>query len=245
MEVQMSAKISAARAAAFLKALGESGNQTLAAERAKVSRSWVVLHRGRDADFDAAVKRACLDFARHERERRKWKGASPAPPAGWRYLDGHQLVVRGTGGAGGGKRVQIARARLHQWDPAVEDRFLAALASTCNAKAACAAAGMSPASAYGHRQRWPGFARRWDEAIEIGSDRLEFSLIEAADNLFSGVDVPTELAISEMTAAQAVQLLQLHRAAARGGGRRPGRRRADRPVRAGRAGDGERGGAGP
>ena len=33
----MSAKISAARRSAFLKALEETGNQTLAAERAKVS----------------------------------------------------------------------------------------------------------------------------------------------------------------------------------------------------------------
>ena len=35
-----------------------------------------------------------------------------------------QLVVRGTGGTGGGKRVQIARARLKQWSPRVEERFL-------------------------------------------------------------------------------------------------------------------------
>ena len=48
----MSKKITATRCAAFLKALAETGNQTLAAERAKVSRSWVVLHRGRDAAFD-------------------------------------------------------------------------------------------------------------------------------------------------------------------------------------------------
>ena len=59
----MSAKISASRRAAFLKALGETGNQTLSAERAKVSRSWVTAQRARDAGFDGAV-RAAIEAAR-------------------------------------------------------------------------------------------------------------------------------------------------------------------------------------
>jgi hypothetical protein len=56
----MSKKISAARAAAFLKAVQETGHQTLAAERAKVSRSWVLVHRKREPGFEAAVQKACL-----------------------------------------------------------------------------------------------------------------------------------------------------------------------------------------
>ena len=51
----MSRKTSPARRAAFLKALSETGNQTIAAERAKVSRSWVQLHRSTDPAFDADV----------------------------------------------------------------------------------------------------------------------------------------------------------------------------------------------
>ena len=59
--------------------------------------------------------------------------------------------MRGTGGAppagagqARGRRVQIARARVKQWTPRVEDRFLATLAATCNVKAACAEVRMTP-----------------------------------------------------------------------------------------------------
>lgn len=127
----MSAKISAARRAAFLKALRETGNQTIAHERAKVSRSWVQLHRSTDpqfkADVAAAVAGARADLSRADGRR---------PPSGWGFLDGEELVVKGSGGSGGGRRVQIARARVKQWTPRIEDRFLATLGATCNVKAA-------------------------------------------------------------------------------------------------------------
>jgi hypothetical protein len=225
----MSKKISATRAAAFLKALGESGNQTLAAERAKVSRSWVLLHRRRDPGFDAAVQAACLDFARHERARREENGeASNKPPAAWRYMDGHQLVVRGTGdGYGGNRRVQVARARLKGWDPRTEDRFLEALAATCNVRAACAAVELSVASAYMHRYRWPAFARRWDDTVTIASERIEEGLLQAAANLYSSDEVPVDVPITDMTAEHALGLLR-HFVGTRTP--RPGRR-PGRPVR--------------
>ena len=44
----MTAKFSQPRGEAFLAALRETGNRTLAAERAKVSQSWVQLHRSSD-----------------------------------------------------------------------------------------------------------------------------------------------------------------------------------------------------
>lgn len=47
----MTAKFGEARRRAFLAALRETGNQTLAAERAKVSRSWVQSHRANDPAF--------------------------------------------------------------------------------------------------------------------------------------------------------------------------------------------------
>ena len=150
----MTRKFSQARREAFLAALRETGNRTLAAERAKVSRSWVSLHRRSDAEF----RRACEEAVREAKER---LAAHPdrEPPTGWGFLDGEELVVRGTGGSGGGKRVQIARARLRQWSPRVEERFLTALTATCNVRAACAEVGMTPASAYAHRGRWANFAR--------------------------------------------------------------------------------------
>jgi len=195
----MSHKISAARRAAFLEALAETGNQTIAAERAKVSRSWVCLHRAADPAFDAAV-RAAIESAKA-----RLRGSDGrAPPSGWGFLDGEELVVKGTGGsalrdaAGAapqderkkGRRVQIARARLKQWTPRIEERFLAALGATCNVKAACAEVGMSASSAYEHRKRWPAFARRWDEAVKLGCIQLEFALVAYCCNPFSVPDPP-------------------------------------------------------
>jgi hypothetical protein len=220
----MTRKFGQARKAAFLAALRETGNRTIAAERAKVSQSWVQLHRSSDPEF----KRAC-DQAREEakavlRQAQHERGNGCAPPSGWGFLDGEELVVKGTGGAGGGKRVQIARARLKQWSPRVEERFLAALAATCNVKAACAEVGLTPASAYNHRNRWPRFAERWNEAIEIGYVQLECGLIETAGNLFSS-DGPVEVGpIREMTAGHAIHLLHMHKHQVHRIGKRPGLR---------------------
>lgn len=58
----MSRKFSEARLAAFLKAVEETGNQTIAAERAKVSRSWVTMTHRADPEFDAAVREALDRF---------------------------------------------------------------------------------------------------------------------------------------------------------------------------------------
>ena len=138
-------------------------------------------------------------------------GDSRAPPSGWGFLDGAELVVRGTNG----RRVQIGRARLTQWTARVEARFLAVLSSTCNVKAACAEVGMYPPSAYFHRKRWPAFARRWDEAIATGVTRLEFALLENGCNLFSHPEQPPAVAMTGMTADHAIHLLQMHRRTAR------------------------------
>lgn len=216
----MHKKITATRQAAFLKALAETGNQTLAAERAKVSRSWVLLHRKRDAGFDAAVREACAGFARRERD-------GTRPPRGWGHLDGVALVVRGTGdGIGGRRRVQIARARLKQWDAPTEDRFLHVLAATCNVKAACAAVGLTQTSAYEHRKRWPAFGERWDMVVMVSSERIECSLLRAGHSLNASDAVPVDVPITGMTAEQALMTLRLYRQ-----GPRQGRHPAGRPPR--------------
>lgn len=220
----MTRKFGQARKRAFLAALRETGNQTLAAERAKVSRSWVQLHRSNDPEFKRACEEAVEAAKAALRRAQAERGDGCEPPAGWGFLDGEELVVKGTGGSGGGKRVQIARARLKQWSPRVEERFLAALGTTCNVKAACAEVGLTPASAYNHRNRWPRFAERWDEAIEIGYVQLECGLIETAGNLFS-CDGPVEVGpIRGMTADHAIHLLHMHKHQVHRLGRRPGRR---------------------
>lgn len=216
----MTARMSASRRNAFLKALGETGNFTISAERAKVSRSWVLLHRKRDAGFDAECREA-VEKARQSFDRLRTSGGKQ-PPHGWGFLDGEELVVRGSGGSGGGRRVQIARARLHQWTPRIEDRFLATLAATCNVSAAMAEVGMSKGSTYSHRRRWPGFARRWDEAVKEGYARIEIALVENGCNLFSSPELPPAMKITGMTADHAIHLLHMHKREAKGIGGAPG-----------------------
>ena len=181
-----------------------------------VSVLWVQLHRTEDPAFRrevdeavAAAKAALRSLDKLGTQGRTGEGCRP--PSGWGFLDGEELVVKGTGGSGGGKRVQIARARLRQWSPRVEERFLAALGATCNVKAACAEVGLTAASAYGHRKRWRAFAERWDAAVEEGYMRLECGLVEAAGNFLSGEALPDPLPLREMTVAQAIHLLHMHK----------------------------------
>ncbi|MFN0116502.1 MAG: hypothetical protein ACKVPY_17670 [Paracoccaceae bacterium] len=233
----MSARFGASRRRAFLAALAQTGNQTLAAEAAKVSRSWVHKHRSAGPEFDMAC-RAAIAAARSHFEGLAASGeATRKPPARWAWLDGAELVVRGTGGSapasGGGPlrqaqggrergRPQIARARVKQWSPRAEARFLSALTASCNVKLACAEVGLTPASAYNHRHRWAGFARRWDEAVEVGYLQVEAGLIAATGSMFEGEELAEVAPLRAMTFAQAVHLLHMHKHAVRGIGKRPG-----------------------
>jgi hypothetical protein len=207
----MSRKTSTARREAFFRALGETGNRTIAAERAKVSQSWVTLHRAEEPEFRARMEAA---IAQAKARLRGARGVAPA--SGWGSLAGEELVVRG----GNGRRTQIARARLRQWTPRAEQRFLATLAATCNVKAACAAVGLTPASAYGHAGRWTGFAARWAEAVETGYLRIEAALLERGLGDAGPVDAGHP--IPPMTVAQAIHLLHMHKHEVRGVGKRPG-----------------------
>ncbi|CAA9526784.1 MAG: hypothetical protein AVDCRST_MAG31-1998 [uncultured Sphingomonas sp.] len=211
----MSKKFSAARERAFLRALEQSGNQTLSAEKAKVSRSWVKLHRKQDPAFDAACREAVAVAGRHLGE--LGSDAATKPPSGWRYLEGAELVVRSTRSG----QVRICRAKLQQWSPTAEKRFLAALASTCNVQAACAEVGMSVGSAYRHRKTWVAFARAWDEAVVAGYRHLESALVLAGRNLFSDGAPAVLSPITEMTAAQALHLLHMHKHHVHGVGKGP------------------------
>lgn len=214
----MTRKTSSARREAFFRALAETGNRTIAAERAKVSQSWVTLHRANDPEFrgriEAAVAEARAELA---------GAAGTAPASGWGSLDGEELVVRGTNG----RRTQIARARMKQWTPRVEARFLSVLAATCNVKAACAEVGLTAASAYGHAKRWQGFRERWREAVEIGFMRIEGAMLaHLSDSPFSGSGLDADAPMPPMTVDQAMHLLHMHKHEVRGIGGRPGTPRA-------------------
>jgi hypothetical protein len=146
------------------------------------------------------------------------------PPRGWGHLDGVELAVRGTRGGAGARRVQIARARLGDWSPAVERRFLDALGATCNVKAALAEVGKSKGSAYTHRKRWPAFARKWDDVIKEAYAALEIALLANAENLFSTPDYAPETVIRDMGVADAIHLLHMHKNKVLGIGGKPGQR---------------------
>jgi hypothetical protein len=212
----MTAKMSDRRRGAFLKALEVCGNQTLAAERVCVSRSWVCQERMRNPDFDAECRRVIASA------RERFRGAEGnRPPEGWGHLDGVELVVRGTNG----RRVQIARARAGQWTARCERRFLSVLAATGNAEAAYFAAGKSKGSAYSHRKRWAGFERQWGAAVAQSCVRLEFGLAAYAMNPFSAPDLPDPAPVS-MTPDQALHSLHMNKRRMFGLGKRTGRRGA-------------------
>ena len=233
----MSARMSPQRRAAFLKALSETGNITVSAERAKVSRSWVQLHRSIDAGFDSACRAAVAEA----RDRLSGHGER-RPPSGWGFAGGEELVVRGTGGARPstgsgqvtGRRVQVARARIKQWTPRVERRFLAMLLATANVTASCRAVGMTPASAFGHRSRWPRFAALWDAAVTEASHRIEMETVMGGVNFFSDTDLPDDVPVVPMTAAEAIHILHMTKNKTHGIGKAPGKRLAE-----GRGVDGE------
>lgn len=210
----MTAKMSAARKSAFLAALGASGNLTLAAERAGVSRSWVCKARREDAEFAAA----CREALAASFDRLRSSGAR-RPPSGWGHLDGIELVVRGSNA----RRCQIARARAGQIGPRTERRLLQVLGATCNGAAACAAAGVSKSAVRNHRQRWPAFEARWQRAVKQAWERIECGLIRNGQNLFSATEAPPDLPMPPMTFAQAIHLLHMHKHMALGLGKAPGR----------------------
>jgi hypothetical protein len=200
-----------ARRAAFLKALGKTGNYAVACEQAGVSRGWALKARREEARFDAACREAVAGAKARLVAAGAWaRGRSSG------HLDGVELVVRGTGGSGGGKRVQIARARAGQWGPRTEETFLQTLRWTCNVKASYEAVGMSKGSAYTHRRRRPEFARCWQDALREGHQRISSSLIASGCNFFSDPDALPEIEIGPMSVGDAIRILRMHERSAAG-----------------------------
>lgn len=208
-------KISPARIEAFFRALGETGNRTIAAERARVSREWVRWRRLRDPAFAAREKAVMAEATERLRA-----AASIEPVAKWRMRAGEELAVRGRRGG----MMQIQRARLRQWTPRIEARFLGTLAACCNVSAACRAVGMSVSGAYRHYARWPDFQRRWEAALAEGHMRLEMALLETAGRAFEPRAYEQDIPIEPMSFDQAITLLARHQARVHKLGKRSGHR---------------------
>lgn len=82
-----------------------------------------------------------------------------------------------------GRTVRSAqtRARMKRsWTAAKRQRFLQALAETCNVQAAARAADVGAGTAYHMRLRDGEFAQLWAAAMETGYVRLEAALLERA-----------------------------------------------------------------
>ncbi|MGQ0660973.1 hypothetical protein [Sphingosinicella sp.] len=209
----MNPKTSEKRRAAFLAALRATGNHSIAAERARVSRRWVCWRKANDPAFARACEAALRQAQGRLRtdphpslSRKRERGKSCKPPAGWGAQDGEELVV--TLGPDG--RRKIVRARLGQWTPRIEARFCTALAACANVAHALRAVGITPASAYRHRARWPDFAARWDAAVAAGREHVERDLVTGAIALLDPEVEPPE-GLGPMSVAQAITVARITR----------------------------------
>jgi hypothetical protein len=71
-------------------------------------------------------------------------------------------------------------ARWQKWTNKREEEFLAWLKEGHTVSYACQQVGSALSTVYKHRINDPDFAKRWEEAREMGADRLEDVAIERA-----------------------------------------------------------------
>lgn len=118
-----------------------------------------------------------------------------------------------------------------QWSDEAEEAFFDQLGATCNVRASAAAVGFTTFTVYRQRRLRPEFRARWQAVLEQGYARLEMDMVQAALDTFEGEDFGADRPIPRMTVDQAMNLLKLHRAEARGEQRgRPGRRAVPRGI---------------
>lgn len=87
-----------------------------------------------------------------------------------------------------GGKPKLVRKRQPRWSDEAERVFLDTLAVTCNVGTAVAATGFSTTTAYYHRRTRPAFAQAWSEALQLGYERLEERMLQAAERTLTGAD---------------------------------------------------------
>lgn len=191
---------------AFLRVLARCGSVALAAEHCGIDRTSAYQYRKRNPAFAASWDRALATA------RARLNGAAPDRPAA-QPRPRNDLFLRSSKTG----RVCVARAGPGRWSARAEAAFLTELAASANVAAAARAAGVSAQAVYQRRRLWPEFARAWRAALAEGYDRLEAHLLHAATATLDPEppDVPSEA--PAMSIDQAMNLLKLHRAEARGG----------------------------
>lgn len=131
------------------------------------------------------------------------------------------------GGKDGPQRIESSGAR---WTAEAEALFLDQLGASCNVGRSARLAGFSKEAVYRRRRLDPGFAERWQAALEQGYVRIETALVRAAGDALEGRIPDPETPFPEMTVRDAINVLQLHRAAVKGEGRAPGWRALPRTL---------------
>lgn len=128
-------------------------------------------------------------------------------------------IIRASGKDG----PQVIRSRGHRWTDEAETIFLDHLAASCNVKLSADASGFSTVAIYNRRRSDPGFAERWQAALEQGYARIEMALVKSATDALEGLKLDPDTPIPAMTVKDAINILQLHSASVRGGNaRHPG-----------------------
>lgn len=192
--------------AGFLRALGRSGSVAGAARAAGVDRTTAHGARARDARFAAAWDKAVAGA-------RARLGAGVGPP-----MARDEIVRRSRHG-----RPCVMRAGPGRWSAGKEALFLAVLEDTANVRAAADAVGMSTTAIYARRAAQPGFAEAWAKALATGYADVELLLIRNAKAVLDDAPRPRRREgegrglKDDMTVADALNLLRLHRAGVKGG----------------------------
>ncbi|HEX8389525.1 MAG TPA: hypothetical protein VF636_10930 [Sphingomonas sp.] len=124
---------------------------------------------------------------------------------------------KGTGLRWAGKNgPQLAKTDGNSWTDEAEAMFLDRLAASCNVRTAAEAIGYTTPTLYWRRRRDPAFAERWQAALEQGYVRLEALLLSNAEDALSGHMPDPETPFASMTVKEAMELLRMHHATARG-----------------------------
>lgn len=124
---------------------------------------------------------------------------------------------------------QLIRTVQKRWSAKAEAVFLDTLASTCNVKTSVEAAGFSTTTVYYHRRNKPGFAERWQEALQIGVERLEGLALETAERSLRGEPIDPASPLPRMSVSEAIQVIQLWRRTVKEGVTRRGGRPRHEP----------------
>ena len=117
----------------------------------------------------------------------------------------------------GGKVKRLCKPRRKAFTKAKQERFLAALAATCNVAAACRAARVSDTCVYQRRKKDAAFRAGWAEAVRDAYGRLELAMLQ---RMMDGTVTTRTRAdgmvdkTHEYPNAIALQLLRLHRQSA-------------------------------